>query len=150
MTECVFKWVKDGDVMIGVNTPGKFNDDVWSEFLADFSVPDYKVYIGCTLGILEVSSKQRKASAVALRQNGASVIVITDEVLVRGVVTAVSWLGVKVKSFAWSDFDRALQYSELSGRKAAIMAHVDTLRDEVRGIDEERRKKRRADLQQMG
>lgn len=136
--------------MIGVNTPGKFNDDVWSAFMDDFSASDYKVYIGCTLGILEVSSKQRKASAMALRANGASVVVITDEVLVRGVVTAVSWLGVNVKSFPWRDFDRALQYSELTGRKAAIMDHVDTLRDEVRGIDEERRKKRRADLQRLG
>ena len=23
MTECIFKWVKDDDVMVGVNTPGK-------------------------------------------------------------------------------------------------------------------------------
>jgi len=143
MAECVFKWVKDGDVMIGVNTPGKISDEVWSAFMADFAANDYKTYIGCSLGILEVSSTQRKEAATILHDNGVGVVVITDEVLVRGIVTAVSWLGANVKSFPWREFDRALQYAECEDRKAEILAHVDRLREQVKAIDEQQRKKRR-------
>ena len=146
MAECVFKWVKDGDVMIGVNTTGKISDEDWSAFMAEFGASDYKIYMGFSLGILEVSSAQRKQSAAAIRENGTSVIVITDEVLVRGIVTAVSWLGANVKSFPWRDVDRALQYADLEDHKTKILAQVDSLRDEVTALDDARRKKRREQM----
>ena len=150
MSECIFKWVKDGDVMIGVNTPGKISDEVWSAFMDDFGASDYKVYIGCTLGILEVSSTQRKQSANALRDNGVSVVVITNEVLVRGVVTAVSWLGAKVRSFSWDDFDRALEHTRMTDKRAMIKGHVDALKQQVQTLEHERRERRRAEMRHLG
>ena len=149
MAESVFKWFKDGDVMVGVNTPGNISDEVWSKFLADLSADDYSCYIGCSLGILEVSAPQRKQAANALRHNKVALAVITDDVLVRGVVTAVSWLGANVKSFAWKDIDHALERLEVMDRKGQIMATIERLRGAAVTEADERKQRRRELLKQQ-
>ena len=149
MAESVFKWFKDGDVMVGVNTPGNISDEVWSRFITELSADDYTCYIGCSLGILEVSGPQRKQAATALRHNHVSLAVITDDVLVRGVVTAVSWLGANVKSFAWKDFDRALERLEIMDRKGQIMGTVERLRTEVVSEADDKKRARREQLKRQ-
>lgn len=146
MTESVFKWVKREEWMLGVSTPGVIRDEVWSKFLEDLAAEDYKHYIGCSIGILEVSAVQRKQAAQALRHNKVAVAVITDDVLVRGVVTAASWLGANTKSFAWKDFDRALQRFDLSDHKSEIMQVVNDLRAECLEEAEARKRDRRKGL----
>jgi hypothetical protein len=148
MAESVFKWFKDSGVMVGVNTPGNISDEVWDAFLTDLSASDYACYIGCSLGILEVTAPQRKQAAAALRNNKVALAVITDDVLVRGVVTAVSWLGANVKSFAWKDIDRALERLEVIDRKSQIMRTIERLRGVVVSEAEQRKQRRRELLKQ--
>ncbi|PRQ06931.1 hypothetical protein [Enhygromyxa salina] len=147
MGECVFKWIKDGDLMVAVNTAGNISDEVWEGFVAELGADDFKYYIGCSLGILEVSAAQRKQAAVALRSNKVAVAIITDDVLVRGVVTAVSWLGANVKSFAWKDFDRALERHGIEDRKAKTMPEIERLCTEAIAEAEARKRRRRELLQ---
>lgn len=146
MTECVFKWAKQGQWMLGVNTPGDIGDEVWSAFMDELGADDYRAYIGCSIGVLEVSSAQRKEAAIALRHNKVRVAVITDDVLVRGVVTAAGWLGANVKSFAWRDLDRALDRLDLLDEKEHIIPVLDRLREEVLAEAAERKRKRRESL----
>ncbi len=146
MAEAIFKWVKDGDVMVNVNTSGNIGDELWESFTAELGAFDYKHYIGASLGILELSATQRKHAAAALRANGVSVVIITDDVLVRGVVTAVSWLGANVKSFAWTDIDRAFARLGVLDRKATLMPLIERLRDECVSEEEERKRKRREQI----
>jgi hypothetical protein len=143
MTEAIFKWVKQDDVMVAVNTAGNLGDEIWARFMVDLSAVDYKCHIGASMGILELSAAQRKQAAAALRANGVQVVVITDDVLVRGVVTAVSWLGANVKSFTWKDIDRAFLRLGVLDRKASLMATIDRLREECLEEEEERKRKRR-------
>ena len=145
MAESIFKWVKRGDVMVNVNTAGNMGDELWSEFVAELGADDYKVYIGASLGILEVSAAQRKDAAAALRNNGVAVAIITDDVLVRGVVTAVSWLGANVKSFAWKDIERALVRLGVGGQKDEILALVDELKQQCLSEEDERKRARLAE-----
>ncbi|KIG13876.1 hypothetical protein DB30_07479 [Enhygromyxa salina] len=147
MGECVFKWFKDGDLMVAVNTAGNISDEVWDGFIAELSAEDFSHYIGCSLGILEVSAAQRKQAALALRSNKVSVAIVTDDVLVRGVVTAVSWLGANVKSFAWKDFDRALERHGIEDRKQTTMPQIERLCTEAIAEAEARKRKRRELLQ---
>ncbi len=146
MAEAIFKWVKDGDVMVNVNTAGNMGDDLWERFIAELGAFDYKHYIGASLGILELSAAQRKHAASALRANGVQVVIITDDVLVRGVVTAVSWLGANVKSFAWKDMDRAFTRLGVLDRKAMLVPLIERLRDECTADEEDRKRKRREQL----
>lgn len=146
MTEAIFKWVKEGDVMVAVNTAGNLGDELWGRFMVDLSAVDYKCHIGASLGILELSATQRKQAASALRGNGVQVVVITDDVLVRGVVTAVSWLGANVKSFAWKDIDRAFARLSVLERKDTLMPIIERLRDECLAEEEARKRKRREQI----
>jgi hypothetical protein len=141
MAESVFKWIKDGDVLVAVNTAGKISDEVWAKFMADFAA--CRCHIGASLGILEVSSVQRREAAEVIRANKMAVAVITDDILVRGVVTAVSWLGANARSFAWKDIDRAFERLGLLDRKDQLMPHIDRLREACIAEHEERRRQRR-------
>jgi hypothetical protein len=145
MAESIFKWVKRGDVMVNVNTAGNVGDELWSKFVSALGAGDYKVYIGASLGILEVTAAQRKEAAATLRSNGVAVAIITDDVLVRGVVTAVSWLGANVKSFAWKDIERALTRLGVGEQKADILALVEQLERECLSEEEERKRARLAE-----
>jgi hypothetical protein len=118
-------------------------DELWERFIAELGAFDYKAYIGASLGILELSAAQRKHAAAALRANSVHVVIITDDVLVRGVVTAVSWLGANVKSFAWKDIDRAFARLGVLDRKTTLVPLIERLRNEVVTEDEERKRKRR-------
>lgn len=149
MAECALKWIKDGDLMLAINTAGNISDEVWSRFVADLGAEDFKYYIGCSLGILEVTAAQRKQAALALRHNHVTVAIITDDVLVRGVVTAVSWLGANVKSFAWKDIDRAFERHEIVDRKAATMVQVERLCAEATSEAAERKQRRRELIKQQ-
>jgi hypothetical protein len=74
------------------------------------------------------------------------VVIITDDVLVRGVVTAVSWLGANVKSFAWKDIDRAFARLGVLERKASLFPIIERLRDDCLAEEEERKRKRREQI----
>jgi hypothetical protein len=48
--------------------------------------------------------------AEVLRSRNIPTAAVTDERLVRGLITAVSWLGVDIKPFAWSEVHNAVTY----------------------------------------
>jgi hypothetical protein len=68
-------------------------------------------------GNSNLSPTQRKAiadMAVELRLDYRAAV-LTDSILTRGVVTALSWLGATQRAFAPADLAGALLYLELSG-----------------------------------
>ena len=142
MAECVFKWVKTGDLMIAVNTAGNISDELWARFMEDFGADGHRAYLGGSLGILEVSSAQRKSAAKAMRERGFAVSILTDDVLVRGIVTAVSWLGANAKSYPWSQLDLALGRLDVGVAKTEVVRILDELRVEVEAEHEARRRER--------
>ena len=48
------------------------------------------------------------------KSKALSIAVVTDVKLVRGMVTAVSWLGVDIKAFSWLDVSAALKHLEVT------------------------------------
>ena len=105
-----FRWSVVGDLMISLSTVGVLPDEPWNEFIKEMKVKPIKRYIGTTVGPTEASSLQRKAAADVFKEKAIPAVVITDEALVRGLVTAVSWFGPDIKAFAWADLPKAMKH----------------------------------------
>lgn len=104
------KWVIIDDLMISLTTPGRDADSVWADCAKDLSTRPITRYLAMGMGELDVTSVQRKMVSDACIKRGIEVAVLTDEQIVRGLVTAVSWLGVKIKAFPFSKADEALAH----------------------------------------
>jgi hypothetical protein len=57
-----------------------------------------------------INASQRADVAQFIKINGASIAVVTDSALIRGVARAVGFLGVQVRAFAPSELANALNY----------------------------------------
>src|SRR6185503_12133140 len=76
------------------------------------------------IGAGELTSVQRTTATEILKKRGIIMAVVRDEQLVRGMVTAASWMGAKIKAFSWTGLDDALDYLKVSPEMA----------DRVKGI----------------
>jgi hypothetical protein len=122
-----FKWAMAGDTMVLFNSPGELPDDGLNRFFTELrSAPTTKL-LAASVGVVVVNGKQRKKCADELHTKGVTVAVVTDERIVRGIVTAVAWLGLQsARSFAWAELQNAVRF--LDGRDNVIATLMD-LRD---------------------
>lgn len=95
--------------LVSYTRPGPISDKVWDAFVqAIDNAPHLRVTVGVSYGSVEVNSVQRKKTADALKRKNVQTVVITDDRLTRGIVTAISWLGANLKAFSWADIDKAV------------------------------------------
>ena len=87
---------------------------MWAECAKDLSTKNITRYLAMGIGELDVTSVQRKLVSDACIKRQIEVAVLTDEGLVRGLVTAVGWLGVKIKAFPFAKTEDALVHLKLS------------------------------------
>lgn len=113
MAKATHVWEVIGDVLVSVTTAGLIPDEQWKGWLKELQTKPLRKCIGATFGATELTSIQRKEGSEAARQRGIKVAVVTDESLVRGIVTAVSWLGAPIRSFSWADMQGAIKYLEI-------------------------------------
>jgi hypothetical protein len=106
----VHKWMLVGDVMVAFTAAGRISDDIWNAYIKDLKEKRFTKYLGTSVGAIEIDSVRRKAGSEALRSRGIPAAIVTDERIVRGIVTAVSWLGVEVKPFAWTELREAINH----------------------------------------
>ena len=75
---------------------------------------------------------QRKQMNDVLRGNEMPTAVVSDDIVIRGTVTALGWFNKKIKVFRVSALDEALEYLDIhSSRYEAIEREVRSLRDEI-------------------
>src|SRR5262245_55976862 len=110
MKPAVMKWTIVADVFIYHTTGGPAPESTFDLFVKDLKSRSYTKFLGASTGAVEATSVQRKSGSEALRGRNIPSAVITDERLVRGIVTAVSWLGVNIKSFPWADAREAIRH----------------------------------------
>ncbi|MFV8755773.1 STAS/SEC14 domain-containing protein [Nannocystaceae bacterium ST9] len=95
-------WTVQGDLMVSFYKAGTIADDVWQDYCDTIGSAACRKVMATSIGAIEVSSSQRKLVSDVLKQSGVSVAVVTDEAIVRGLMTAVSWLGrVDLRAFPW-------------------------------------------------
>jgi hypothetical protein len=123
------KWTVVGDVFIAHATAGPMQESVWELFVKDLKSKPFTKCLVTSKGVVEVSSVQRKSGSEALKNRNIPSAVVTDERVVRGIVTAASWLGVNIKAFSWAELRDCLQHLRIgSENEERVMAALDALR----------------------
>jgi hypothetical protein len=125
MTASEIQWTVVDETMISYSTPGHISDEHWDRFVKDLKAKPIRWYLSTTMGAVEVNSVQRKKCIDVLKSKGVGVAVVTDERVVRGIVTAASWLGVNVKAFPWTDINGAIQHIQVS--REAVDRYVEAV-----------------------
>lgn len=119
----------------GTDDKGILNQRDMGNFLDVLRTAPIKKYLACMHGSFNSSSVQRKEGADLVKARDIQIAVITDDRLVRGIVTALSWLGAKVSAFSWNDVSRALDHLHVDGDQASrAQAAITKLRWEL-GIE---------------
>lgn len=104
------RWVVAGNLLVAFTTAGVMQDDVWNAMCQDLATKPVRGYLGTSLGVVEVSSVQRKLGTDTVKKRGIPSAIVTEERLVRGLATAASWLGAKIKAFDWPELREAIRY----------------------------------------
>ncbi len=121
MKGSTFKWEVVDDVMITVATTGDVPQAPWDAFIAAMRSKRVGRYLSVAFGSPSINSVQRKVISDLLSQQKIPVAVVTDERLVRGIVTAVSWLGVDIKSFSLSEIGTAMKHLGIADISAPLV-----------------------------
>jgi hypothetical protein len=117
------------NVMISVHGRDPVSAKEFPEVLASFRRLDFE-----NVKMLVVTEgggptpQQRKEMVNAMGGREMLTAVVSDEVMIRGVVTALSWFNSKIKSFRSADLDGAMRYLGVSP------ARFDELRAEVAAL----------------
>lgn len=114
MTQLVFKWTVEDEVMVVVSGEGVMPADKWAEHMRDLANDPITKVLGLNLGTVQLTSVQRKQASDIAKERGLSSIIVSDSAMTRGIITAVSWLGANIRAFPWADFDGAIKALRLS------------------------------------
>lgn len=113
-------------IMIVVHTDEPPTDEDWDAYLGAVErAPDIHGILVYSLRV-GPSSSQRARSIEATKKSSMplKMAIMTGSRLTQGVVTALSWaLGNNIRAFSSRDFDKAIEYLELSA-DARMMAKV--------------------------
>jgi hypothetical protein len=114
------------DLLISVHGKAPVSDEQFPEILRIFRGLDYE-----NIRMLVVTEgggptpRQRSVMTKALGGRQMRNAVVSDDMLIRGIVTALSWFNPKIRSFRSDDLEGAMRYLGLPP------ARFDEVRDEV-------------------
>lgn len=104
-----FEYELVDDVMVTRNRPGTVDDRLWNKYIEDLLKANVKATFSMVEGSITVTATQRRSAAEALKSKDVPAVVIIDDRISRGILTAISWLGGNVKGFSWSEVDEAVK-----------------------------------------
>jgi hypothetical protein len=131
-------WTVTQDLLVSFFAAGPIPRDVWQDYCDTIASASVERVLATSIGLVEVDAVQRKQVNEALKLDPiVRVAVVTDEPLVRGLMTATGWLGrVDVRAFPWHRLSDAFRHLEPRGvdEKQALDL-VDTIRRRVEARD---------------
>lgn len=117
-----FTWAVVDDVVVSLTQEGEIPDAIWDQFTADAASEPVKNHFGCAIGNVSINSVQRKKVVEAMK--GVANTTVIESTIARGIVTAVSWLGLNIKSYPWKEFDRAVEQVSSSSVSSADLRKI--------------------------
>jgi hypothetical protein len=100
----------------------------WIELLRERAGRDRRVLVETRGG---PTPRQRRELADALKEEDVRFAVLTSSIAVRGIITALSWLGVPHGAFAPQEHRQAAEFLELTDAELArVEAELPRLREE--------------------
>jgi hypothetical protein len=113
---------KINDCLVAVATPGVLEASEFESWASAMKTAGARRCLAIPIGDLGVPPTLRRAAAAHIEQGGFSVIVVTDSVAVRGVVTAVRWLGAKgIEAVSSTSLPKALRELGYSGETQSAL-----------------------------
>lgn len=110
------------DVVVSHATRGTLSDDDLQRIVSACCASNVRKYLSITDGEIVVNAKQR---AEAKKLAHVQIVAVIDSPLMRGVITALSWFGVKVSAFAPNQLEQAIDRLEVSRTsRARIVAWI--------------------------
>ena len=100
--QAVLKLSQIADVLLICSGAGVLADPDFQRMYGACKQASVRKILGLS-GPTEMTSVQRKAAAEIAKDRGIFTVTITNERLTRGIVTAVSWLGMNIKAYSWDE-----------------------------------------------
>jgi len=105
------------DVVVSCSVGNVMPEDI-DRLLESLLAAETHVYIAGASGDVGIDSASRNRLFDTLKKHSIRVIGVTDSKLVKGILTAASWMGVQVRGLSWADLaseksDPALRDSSL-------------------------------------
>lgn len=106
----VFKWVIEGNLMVNCSTAGEMIPERWREYINELREKRITKVLGLNLGSVALTSVQRREVGNLVQEQGIISAVVTDDKMIRGVVTAISWFGGNIKAYSWDELKEAVKF----------------------------------------
>jgi hypothetical protein len=97
------------EMIVVAHGAGPMTGATWARFMGEMRKKPISLYLAGCVGIPEPTSVQRNEIFAVLEEWHVKSVVITDERIVRGIVTAARWAGVNVDALAWGDLPVAVK-----------------------------------------
>lgn len=101
------EWEIVGDIIV-TRTAGQIPSDQWNGFVNALVNKDIRKIFSLVVGPATINAAQRKGAADTFTSRGVKAIVVVDNRMTRGIITALSWLGASVEGFSWAHLDSAI------------------------------------------
>ena len=117
-----YQWLQYGDVMVVLAVPGaSIEDEVWDRFVSDLRESETGlIFAMTTRNCATANSTQRKIASDVMKEKSIMTIVVTDDRVTRGVLTALSWVGAMIKGYPWDQLSDALTHIKDPETRAKI------------------------------
>lgn len=133
MGKTILEWTVVDSVIISCSSAGEIPEEAWKKFIDTVAAqPTITKMLGLSLGSTTISSVQRKDASELAKRRRLQIVSVTDERVVRGILTALSWLGINIKTFAWKELKDAVAALELRpGLDARVLSAALELQQRV-------------------
>jgi hypothetical protein len=118
-------WVVAGDLVISLTQEGVIPDDIWDRFVEDIQRKTTTKMLGIGIGAISVNSRQRRKLVAAMHDKRVAAVLGSS--VARGIATALSWMGLKIRAFAWKDLAGSFEY--LDSSRVTIDEGVEIVRE---------------------
>jgi hypothetical protein len=135
VSKATLQWTIIDDIAISCSTDGEVPSNAWRAYMADLTGKRVRKILSLAIGQTSLTSVQRKEAADIAKSQKVASAVVTDDRLVRGMLTALSWLGVDVKAYSWDQLSDALDHLAVPQgvQRQRVMAAAHELRDRMKG-----------------
>jgi len=128
------KFIVVDDVLVLVHGESEPQDREWDAFLDlyDKSLMELRGLLVSTPGPGPDSARRKRLSEINSKRR-VPISVMTPSAVTRGIVTALSWLGLAIRSFEPRSVDKALDHIGVTGAaRAKVAAALDAFQRELR------------------
>lgn len=101
-------WLVVGDMVISVTQEGTVPPAQWDPFVAEISSASINRVLGLAVGSISIHGRQRRDAVMAMKEKQVAAVV--ESSVARGIATAFSWMGLRLKAYDWAGLTDAFVY----------------------------------------